>query len=154
MGEPQAPAASLALLRKQVAALLSQIDTATLPPPDRVHGERADWPGHEWNPDKGWRMFTVEHPECAGFVYVDHSCDDIAYRWGEPGDWEAMSIEDARRIGLAFLAAAARADELFAGVSRLNVHRADRPAEPDHEPAAVRPMGPRRPRRPRGGGAA
>ena len=151
---PNEVPASLALLRKQVAALLSQIDTATLPPPDKIHGKRHDRPGCQWDPAKGWRVFTVESADGAGHVFVDHICDDITYRFGMPDEWEALRIEDARRIGLAFLAAAARADELFAGVARLDVHRADPPEskdEPDRDPAPVRPLGPRRPR---GGGAA
>ena len=110
---------SLEMLRRQVAALLSQIDTATLPRPDKIHGRRHDRPGSQWDPGKGWRVFTIDRPDSAGFVYLDHVCDDLNYRWGEPDEWEAMRIEDARRLGLALLAAAARADELFVGVSRL-----------------------------------
>ena len=108
------PAASLALLRRQVAALLSKIDTAILPPPDKVHGRRSDHPGHEWTPDKRWRVFTVDDDDSSGCVYVDHVCDDIRYGWGEPGDWESLRIEEARRIGLALLAAADHAEQLLA----------------------------------------
>ncbi|MFY1686463.1 hypothetical protein [Plantactinospora sp. WMMB782] len=140
--EPPAPVA-LDLLRRQVAALLSQIDTATLPRPDKVHGKREEHPGCEWNPQKGWRIRTVEDADSAGFVYVDHDCNDITYRWGVPGDWECLRIEDARQIGLAFLAAAHRAEELFAGVSRLDVADADDAPELD-EVASVSPMQSRR----------
>lgn len=120
----------LDLLRKQVAALLSQIDTATLPRPDRLHhGRGVEHPGREWLPAKGWQMRTVETADDLPFVFLDHACDDISYRWGEPGDWECLSIEDARRIGLALLAAAARAEELLAATPRLDAFR--RPAEGD-----------------------
>lgn len=130
------PTPSLEILRRQVAALLSQIDTATLPRPDKVHGKRHDRPGYQWDPGKGWRVFTIDDADSAGFVYVDHICDDLNYRFGMPDEWEAMRIEDARRIGLAFLAAAAHADERFAGVSRLPLpspglaEDEDRPAAP------------------------
>jgi transposase InsO family protein len=138
---------ALDLLRRQVAALLSQIDTATLPAPDKLHGPRDKHPGREWNPAKGWRTFTVETGEGAGLVFMDHVCDDITYRWGEPGDWEALRIEDARRIGLALLAAAHRAEELFVGVSRLDVFRRpdDTAGAPpvDGPTAVVRQMKPR-----------
>lgn len=139
---------ALDLLRRQVAALLSQIDTATIPPPDKLHGRADGYPGQAWHPAKGWRAFTVENGESAGIVFLDHSCDDVTYRWGEPGDWEALRIEDARRIGLALLAAAARADELLAGATRLDAFRR---AEGDgHVPesgeATVRAMRPRRKR--------
>lgn len=110
---------SLALLRKQVAALLSEIDTATLPRPDRLNPRSSGRPGQEWRPRKGWNMFTVENRDSAGMVYLDHGCDDVRYGWPVDGDWEALRIEDARAIGLAFLAAAARAEELFVGVTRL-----------------------------------
>lgn len=126
------PAASLALLRRQVAALLSQIDTATLPTPDKVHGRRSDHPGHEWAPARGWRMFTIDADDPSGCVYIDHACDDINYRWCEPGDWEALRIEDARRIGLAFLAAAHHAEQLLATTTTVAAVTALRTGEHRH----------------------
>lgn len=109
---------SLTLLRQQVAALLSQIDTATLPRPDVRRGKRDKHPGCEWNPRRGWKMFTIEDGDCPGMVYLDHVCDDIHYRWADAGDWEALRVEDARAIGLAFLAAADRAEKLFPATTR------------------------------------
>lgn len=123
---PSTPAA-LSLLRQQLAALIADIDTATLPPPDAVHGRRHARPGAQWRPDRQWCIFTIDTPDGQGAVYVDHACDDIRYRFQEPGDWEAMRPEDARRVGLALLAAAARADQVYSGVSRLDVRR-DGPA--------------------------
>jgi hypothetical protein len=104
------PGVSLTLLRRQVAALLSQIDTRTLPDPDKTFTKRDDeHPGWEWNPSKGWRIFTIDQPDSSGSVYLDHDCNDITYRWGS-GDWESMRVETARQIGMAFLAAAERAE--------------------------------------------
>jgi hypothetical protein len=134
---------SLALLRRQVAALLSEIDTATLPRPDKLNGRATKKPGCEWKPRKGWSVFTIENGDSAGMVYLDHECDDIDYRWGEPGDWESLRIEDARAIGLAFLAAAARAEELFVGVTRLP-ERQPVDGEQDGEAAQVREFRSRR----------
>lgn len=133
------PIPSLALLRKQVAALLSEIDTATLPRPDKLNGRTTKKPGSEWRPRKDWSVFTIENADSAGMVYLDHGCDALDYRFGEPGDWEALRIEDARAIGLAFLAAAARAEELFVGVSRLP-DRSDEPTAEAGTDAAVMPM--------------
>ncbi|GAA4439524.1 hypothetical protein [Phytohabitans houttuyneae] len=115
---------ALDLLRRQVAALLSQIDTATLPRPDHVRG-RHTHPGPEWTPARGWRVFAIDTPDSAGAVYVDHDCDSpsLAYRFDGAGNWEALRIEDARRIGLAFLAAAEYAEQRFVGVSRLDDRR-------------------------------
>ncbi len=63
-------------------------------------------------------MFTIEDGDCTGMVYLDHVCDDIHYRWCERNDWEALRVEDARAIGLAFLAAADRAEKLFPTTTR------------------------------------
>jgi hypothetical protein len=133
-------AASLGLLRRQVAALLSEIDTATLPRPDKQRGPRDRHPGCEWNPRKGWKMFTIEEPDCAGMVYLDHGCDDIRYGWPVDGDWESLRVEDARAIGLAFLAVAARADQLFEGVTRLPEPVEAVSADPAGPDASVRPI--------------
>jgi hypothetical protein len=128
------PQPSLALLRRQVAALLSEIDTATLPRPDKLNARATKKPGQEWKPRKDWSVFTIENGESAGMVYLDHGCDSMDYRFGEPGDWEALRIEDARAIGLALLAAAARAEELFVGVTRLPA--ADTATAPESDQAA------------------
>ncbi|MEU8334837.1 hypothetical protein [Micromonospora tulbaghiae] len=139
---------ALDLLRRQVAALLSQIDTATLPGPDKLHGRRADYPGREWRPAKGWQMRTVETADDLPFVFLDHACDDLSYGWGCPGDWEALRIEDARRIGLALLAAAARAEELLEGATWLDAFRRPERDEVGAEPGGgeVRSLTPRSPR--------
>jgi hypothetical protein len=137
------PTPSLALLRRQVAALLSEIDTATLPRPDKLNGRATKKPGQEWKPRKGWSVFTIENGDSAGMIYLDHGCDSLDYRWGEPGDWESLRIEDARAIGLALLAAAVRAEELFVGVSRLSA--AELATTPDTgELAQVRTLAGRR----------
>lgn len=88
-------------------------------------------------------MFTIENGDSAGMVYLDHGCDDIRYGWPVDGDWESLRIEDARAIGLAFLAAAARAEELFVGASRLPTASAEDTPVRD-EVAPVRELGRRR----------
>jgi len=104
------PAASLAQLHRQVAALLAVIDTAILPAPTRVHRRKDRFQGREWAAAPGWLVYALDTPDDTGFVYVDHACED--YRWGEPGDWEALRVEEARRIGLALLAAAHHAEQI------------------------------------------
>ena len=89
------PREQVQLLRQQIAALLSHLDTATLPAPDVVRSRRDDRPGCEWRPAQGWRVLTAEGDPAdagAGCVYLDHTCDDMASGWGIPGDWEAMRI--------------------------------------------------------------
>lgn len=100
-------------LRGQVAALLSQLDTAAPPVPDEVRSKADDHPGCEWRPVRGWRLFTTEtNPDDATCVYLDQ---DNGYSL--PGDWEAFSIEVARKVGMAFLAAAERAEAVLAEVA-------------------------------------
>lgn len=105
--------AALAVLRNQLAALLSHVDTAALPPPDRVRHAREELPGYQWEPDKNWTVFTLDDPGSEGIVYLDHGCESATgwSPWGDPGDWEALTIEKARRIALALLAAADRAEQ-------------------------------------------
>lgn len=94
----------------------SHLDTATLPAPDVVRSRRDDRPGCEWRPAQGWRVLTAGGDPAdagAGCVYLDHTCDDMASGWGIPGDWEAMRIEDARRLALSLLAAADRAERVL-----------------------------------------
>ena len=105
------PAASLAQLRRQVAALLAAVDTAILPAPTRVYRRPDRFQGREWTAGRGWLVYTLDTLDDTGFVYLDHACEDINYRWGEPGDWEALRVEQARRIGLALLAAAHHAEQ-------------------------------------------
>jgi hypothetical protein len=128
------------LLRKQVADILAQIDRAalTLPAPDKLNSRRHEHPGATWTPDKHWEIFTVDTPDNAGFVFVDHRCDDLDYPWGQRGDWEALRAEDARRIGLAYLAAAKRAEEQATGVARLDAFR--RSEEDDKESSGAAPV--------------
>jgi hypothetical protein len=65
-----------------------------------------------------WWVRTVDDHETSGAVYVS-SPDSM-----QPGEeFGAMFPADARRLGLALIAAADRAEHVTAGVPRLEDHR-------------------------------
>ena len=104
--------ARLAELRQEAAGLLGDIDTRVRPKPDRIqpHGDRL--PGPVWEPIPGaerdvrrrWRIRVVDPDETPASVFVHH-----------PHIWDdeilPLEPEEARRIGMAFLAAADWADK-------------------------------------------
>jgi hypothetical protein len=62
---------------------------------------------------------TVDDPETRDSVYVAQPDPYVAYDWERELDFVPMSPTDARRLAMALLAAADRADHLTAGVPRL-----------------------------------
>jgi hypothetical protein len=108
------PAATLLRLRGELRDLLGQLDTLELPKPDRLVGHwrelRTDpetplgaHPGPLWEPAKGWGLRTADDDDEPRMVYV-------ATPGHYGGDTYGVRSRDARRIGMAFLAAAAAAE--------------------------------------------
>lgn len=116
-------------LRRELAHLVSLADTAERPKPTTINPPGHPMPGHEWrieqrivtNRTSGpptWWVRTVDDSETCGVVYV--SSPDAMY----PGeDFGCLFPEDARRLAMALLAAADRADHLVRGVPRLEDRR-------------------------------
>lgn len=88
---------ALAVLRDRILSLASLADTRVKPDP---HGVIPDGPrkGPVWKPHGKWRIRALEDPDAAGFVYVTTPQD-----WD--GDYEPMSLEEARRLAMSLLAA-------------------------------------------------
>ncbi|MCP9209525.1 hypothetical protein [Streptomyces cucumeris] len=129
MTEPFGPIHNLTLgaIRRELAELIALADTAERPKPTAINPTDHPMPGHEWTVvEQGhphtsrsypWVVRAVDDPAHADAVYV--SSPDCA----NPGeDFTPMNPTDARRIGLAFLAAADRADHLARCVPRLEDH--------------------------------
>ncbi|MET9339235.1 hypothetical protein [Nonomuraea sp. NPDC003804] len=100
--------ARLAEIRHEVATLLGDIDTRVRPKPDRMspHDERG-MPGPVWEPAEKWRLLVVDPDETPAAVFVSHE-----QLWDD--DLIPFDPTTARRIGMAFLAAADWADKVRA----------------------------------------
>lgn len=120
---------TIAQIRRELAHLVSLADTAERPKPTGINPPDHPMPGHEWRIEQRivtdrasgpptWWVRTVDQADHCGTVYV--SSPDAMY----PGqDFGAMFPEDARRLAMALLAAADRADHLVRGVPRLEDRR-------------------------------
>ena len=120
---------SLADIRRELHRLVSVADSAERPKPTRINGPDHAMPGHEWDlreqahphtdRDFVWVVRTLDEQNTAdGLVYV--STPESMY----PGDdFAPLYASDARRLAMALLAAADRADHQALGVPRLEDHR-------------------------------
>ena len=120
---------TLGEIRRELHRLTAIADSAERPKPTRINGPDHQWPGHEWDlremspprgtKDKVWVIRTVDEQDTAdGMVYV--STPESMY----PGlDFVPLYASDARRLALALLAAADRADHQALGIPRLEDRR-------------------------------
>lgn len=123
----------LADVRRELAMLVAMADTAERPKPDVVHGPDHAMPGHEWqiqqhtrvemNRPPLWIVRTVDDEESRDLVYVAEPNRTREYDWMNQLDFTPMEPVDARRLAMALLAAADRAEHLSAGVPRLEDRR-------------------------------
>jgi hypothetical protein len=111
--------ARLAEIRQEVAGLIGDIDTRVRPKPARIQdGSRL--PGPVWEPVSGpdlddtgsrprrrWTIRVVDPDDTPASVFVSHP-----HLWDD--DILPLDPDDARRIGMAFLAAADWADKVRA----------------------------------------
>jgi hypothetical protein len=109
--------ARLAEVRQEVAELLGDIDTRVKPKPDRINPAGGKLPGPVWEPVPGpdraweaeprrrWLIRVVDPDESPACVFVTHP-----HIWDD--DILPIEPDDARRIGMAFLAAADWADKV------------------------------------------
>jgi hypothetical protein len=96
--------AALADIRQQVAELLGDIDTRVRPKPDRIETGH-HLPGPVWEPLDGWRVRVIDPDETEASVFVSHP-----HLWDD--DIIPLDPINARRVGMAFLAAADWADRI------------------------------------------
>lgn len=137
---------TLGQLRGELARLVAQADTAELPKPDVINGPDHAMPGHEWrvvqqvrvdrHQPPSWIVRTVDDEDTRDCVYLAEPDIYRAYDWMDRLDFTAMTPVDARRLAMALLAAADRAEHLTAGVTRLE----DRVAETRRREAQLADM--------------
>ena len=126
----------LSEVRDELAQLVAMADTAERPKPDVVNGPDHAMPGLEWQVQQHvrvdmrrpplWIVRTVDEDECRDCVYVAEPDRTREYDWMALLDFTPMTPVDARRLAMALLAAADRAEHLSAGVPRLEDRRRTR----------------------------
>ena len=123
---------TIAQLRRELVHLVSLADTAERPKPDVINPPDHGMAGHEWRIAQEvpsgrrpplWVVRTVDDPDTRDGVYVAQPDPYVTYDWERQLDFVAMSPLDARRLAMALLAAADRADHLTADVPRLEDRR-------------------------------
>jgi hypothetical protein len=123
---------TLAAVRQELAELVALADTAERPKPDVVNPADHAMPGHEWRVAQKapyasrpplWVVRSVDDSETRDCVYVAQPDPYVSYDWERQLDFVSMSPLDARRLAMALLAAADRADHLSRGVPFLDDRR-------------------------------
>lgn len=119
-------------LRQELRHLVALADTAERPKPDVINAPGHSMAGHEWRVVQEapyasraplWVVRSVDEPETRDAVYVAQPDPYVTYDW-EPGlDFVPMSPLGARRLAMALLAAADRAEHLTLGITRIQDHR-------------------------------
>lgn len=128
---------SLADIRRELHRLTAIASSAERPKPTRINGPGHPMPGHEWDlreqahphtrRDFVWIVRTADEQNTAdGLVYV--STPESMY----PGeDFTPLYASDARRLAMALLAAADRADHQALDIPRLEDRRRPPQLNPD-----------------------
>ena len=122
---------TLGELRDELHRLVAMADSAERPKPDTINPPGHAMPGYEWRITQQavpgarppiWVVRTADDAEGADCVYVAQP-DPCERDWGHYLEFCAVPVKDARRLAMALLAAADRAEHLCAGVPRLEDRR-------------------------------
>lgn len=126
-------------LRRELHRLVAVADSAERPLPTRHHPADHSMPGWEWDlreqahpyssREYVWVIRAIDEQNTAdGLVHV--STPESMF----PGeDFVPMYASDARRLAMALLAAADRADSVSHGVSSLSARRTAKTAAPERK---------------------
>lgn len=131
---PETTADDLTLgeLRRTLRHLVAMADSAERPKPDVINPPGHGMAGYEWRiPQEApfaarpplWLVRTVDNREDRDAVYVAQPNPYEVHDWERTLDFAPLSPTEARRLAMALLAAADRADHLTAGVPRLEDRR-------------------------------
>lgn len=123
---------TLGQLRRELRHLVALADSAERPKPTTINPPGHPMPGHEWRIAQEapfavrpplWLVRSVDDPETSDSVYVAQPDPYVSYDWERQLDFVPMSPLEARRLAMALLAAADRAEHLTANVPRLEDRR-------------------------------
>ncbi|MFD9249546.1 hypothetical protein [Streptomyces bottropensis] len=137
-----APDLSLSDLRRELHRLVAIADSAERPKPDTINPPEHSMPGHEWRVVQEapfatrpplWVVRSVDDPETRDCVYVAQPDPYVSYDWERQLDFVPMSPMEARRLAMAILAAADRADSVSQGVTSLGAWRTQKTDPPERK---------------------
>ncbi|MET8585700.1 hypothetical protein ABZX39_33255 [Streptomyces collinus] len=135
-------ALSLADIRKELHRLVAIADSAERPKPDVVNPPDHGMAGHEWRIEQEapfatrppmWVVRSVDDSETRDCVYVAQPDPYVKADWERQLDFVAMHPTDARRLAMALLAAADRADSVSQGVTSLGAWRTQKTDPPERK---------------------
>ncbi|MER8002970.1 hypothetical protein [Streptomyces sp. NPDC095613] len=123
---------TLAVLRRELQSLVALAGSAERPKPDVINPAEHAMAGHEWRITQEapfaarpplWIVRAVDEAETRDCVYVAQPDPYVIYDWERELNFASMQPADARRLAMALLAAADRAEHLAADVPRLEDRR-------------------------------
>lgn len=101
-------------------AALAEVENTQRPVPTRRHDSGAEWEVIESLPRPSvWRVRTYDG-ERGLISWQLPECERISTAI-LPGDWACLAVPDARRLGMALLAAADHAEDISANQSRMRL---------------------------------
>lgn len=133
---------TLAELRDELRRLVAIADSAERPKADVINPPEHSMPGYEWRIAQQapfasrpplWLVRSVDDPETRDCVYVAQPDPYVAYDWERELDFVSMNPADARRLAMALLAAADRADSVSQGVTSLGAWRTQKTDPPERK---------------------
>ena len=133
---------SLDEIRTELRRLVAIADSAERPKPDLINPPEHSMPGYEWRVVQEapftsrpplWLVRSVDDPETRDSVYVAQPDPYVAYDWERELDFVAMAPAEARRLAMAILAAADRADSVNQGVTSLGAWRTQKTDPPERK---------------------
>lgn len=133
---------TLADIRQELHRLVAIANSAERPKPDTINPPEHGMAGPEWRVMQEapfasrppvWVVRSVDDPETCDSVYVAQPDPYVTYDWERQLDFVPMHPSEARRLAMALLAAADRADSVSQGVTSLGAWRTAKSDPPERK---------------------
>ncbi len=141
-GEGRISDLTLADLRSELNRLVAIAESAERPKPDVINPPDHGMAGPEWRVAQEapfaaqpplWIVRSVDEEETRDCVYVAQPDPYVKHDWERQLDFVPMRPTDARRLAMALLAAADRADSVTQGVTSLGAWRTAKSDPPERK---------------------